>query len=89
MPTDSTSATTQASIKTTLRQKILEQASNIRIARAMERQNIDRTLGVGNFDNFLAEFNVEYQNSRTGKDPVPSARKLKKVSREKIITKLV
>lgn len=89
MPSDSTSATTQASIKTTLKQKVLEEVANIRIARAMERQNIDRTVGVGNFDKFLNEYNVEYKNSRTGKDPVPSARKLKKVSREEIVTKLV
>jgi hypothetical protein len=69
-----------AMIKLALRQKIIEAKDLLKIRRAMDRENINKALGVGNTDVFVAEFNVEYKNTRTTSDPRPSRRKLKKVS---------
>ncbi|MGB8691508.1 MAG: hypothetical protein WCD53_29880 [Microcoleus sp.] len=76
-------------IKITFKAKILEEVENMRIARALERQNINRAIGVGQFDNFEKEFNTEYAKSRTSKDSIPSKRKLKKVSQTQSTKKLV
>jgi hypothetical protein len=69
-----------AVIKLALRHKIIEAKDLLKIRRAMERDNINRAIGVGSTDAFVAEFNVEYKNTRAGSDPKPSKRKLKKVS---------
>ncbi|MEG4459168.1 hypothetical protein [Microcoleus sp. N9_A1] len=76
-------------IKVTLKAKILEAVEEMRITRALERQNINRAIGVGQFNNFEKEFNTEYAKSRTGKDSMPSKRKLKKVSQTQPTKKLV
>lgn len=79
----------KALIKTFLRAKIIEAVENLRVERALERENINRAVGVGNFKNFQKKFNSEYAQSREGKDPIPSKRKLKKVSQNLILKKLV
>jgi hypothetical protein len=79
----------KAFIKTFLRTKIAEAVDNLRIERALDRENINRAVGVGKFKNFQKEFNSEYEQSREGKDPIPSKRKLKKVSQNLILKKLV
>lgn len=75
-------------VKNHLKSKVLETVGEMRIARALERQNINRAIGVGNFDNFEEEFNGEYSKCREGKDPIPSKRKLKKVSETQPTIKL-
>jgi hypothetical protein len=79
----------KALIKTFLKAKIIEAVENLRVERALDRENINRAVGVGNFKNFQKEFNSEYEQSREGKDPIPSKRKLRKVSQSLILKKLV
>jgi hypothetical protein len=79
----------KALIKAFLRAKIIEAVEDLRVERALDRENINRAVGVGNFKNFQKEFNGEYEQSREGKDPIPSKRKLKKVSGNLILKKLV
>lgn len=76
-------------VKNHLKSKILETVGEMRISRALERQNLNRAIGVGNFDNFEEEFNGEYAKCRReGKDSTPSKRKLKKVSETQPTKKL-
>ena len=75
-------------IKNHLKSKILETVEELRISRALDRQNINRAIGVGQFDNFEKEFNTEYARCRSGKDSIPSKRKLKKVSQTQPTKKL-
>ncbi|MEG4497579.1 hypothetical protein QUB05_05590 [Microcoleus sp. F10-C6] len=80
----------QALIKAAIKMKVLETVENMRVERALERENINRAVGVGNFKNFEKEYNSEYEQSRNGvKDPVPSKRKLKKVSSNLNLKKLM
>ncbi len=79
----------KATLKLFLRAKIKETVENLRVERALERDNINRAIGVGNFKAFQKEYNAEYAQSREGKDSHPSKRKLKKVSQNLILKKLV
>lgn len=79
----------KALIKAHLRAKIIEAVENMRVERALDRENINRAIGVGNFRSFQKEFNTEYEQIREGKDSIPSKRKLKKVSTNLILKKLV
>jgi len=79
----------KALIKKFLKAKIIEAVENLRVERALERENINRAVGVGNFKNFQKEFNTEYEQSREGKDSNPSKRKLRKVSQNLNLKKLV
>jgi hypothetical protein len=80
----------KALIKAAMRAKVYEAVENMRVERALERENINRAVGVGNFENFEKEYNSEYEQSRSStKDPIPSKRKLKKVSSNLNLKKLV
>jgi hypothetical protein len=80
----------KALIKASVRAKVLEAVENMRVERALERENINRAVGVGNFKNFEKEYNTEYEQSRNStKDPIPSKRKLKKVSSNLNLKKLM
>lgn len=79
----------QAAIKADMKAKVIEAVENMRVERALERENINRAIGVGNFRNFEKEYNSEYEQSRTNKDSIPSRRKLKKVSTNLNLRKLV
>ncbi|MBD0342286.1 MAG: hypothetical protein ICV61_15830 [Microcoleus sp. Co-bin12] len=72
-----------------MRAKIIEAVENLRVQRALERENINRAVGVGNFKKFQKQLNSEYEQSREGKDPIPSQRRLKKVSQNLSLKKLV
>ncbi|MEG4032079.1 MULTISPECIES: hypothetical protein [unclassified Microcoleus] len=80
----------KALIKAYLKTKTLEAVNNLRIKRALDRENINRAVGVGNFENFEKQYNTEYEQCRnSSKDPIPSKRKLKKVSTNLNLKKLV
>ncbi len=80
----------KALIKAYLKSKTIEAVENLRIERALERENINRAVGVGNFENFEKQYNTEYEQCRNGiKDPIPSKRKLKKVSNNLTLKKMV
>jgi len=80
----------KALIKAAIKAKVIEAVENMRVERALQRENINRAVGVGNFTNFEKEYNSEYEQSRSStKDPIPSKRKLKKVSSNLNLKKLV
>ncbi|MEG4047816.1 hypothetical protein [Microcoleus sp. Pol17_C1] len=79
----------QAAMKAFIKAKVTETVENMRVERALDRENINRAVGVGNFKNFEKQYNAEYEQCRITKDSIPSKRKLKKVSSNLNLKKLV
>lgn len=69
-----------AMIKVFLRQKILEHVRKLKIEAALDRENINRAIGVGDFATFEKEFETDYANTSSKRPKQPRKAKLTKLS---------
>lgn len=83
------SAVTQADIKLVLGKQVKDDVRQYRRELAMQRINLGKVLGVGNMEDYIGEWEVDFQNSTTTpKEPQSKNKKLKRVTRIKRNPKL-
>lgn len=70
MPQDSTSAT-QAQVTEFIGNAVQVEIDKMKIQRVLERQNIERAMGVGEMSNFEKEFVSRYKLTRSEPVPLP------------------
>lgn len=70
----------QAAIKLFLKQKIDEHVNKLKIERALARENINRAIGVGDFETFEKEFETDYARTSSKRPKQPRKAKLTKLS---------
>jgi len=83
------SAVTQGDIKVYLGRVVRDDVRQLRREMAMERVNILKTVGVGNLENYIEEWEVDFSGSTTStKTPGAKNKKLKRITKTKRNPKL-
>ncbi|MEG5075916.1 hypothetical protein QUB36_13515 [Microcoleus sp. AT8-B1] len=83
------SAITQADIKKVIGKQVKDDVRQYRRELALQRINLNKVIGVGNLENYIDEWEVDFANSTTTpKTPEPKNKKLKKITSTKRNPKL-
>jgi len=83
------SAITQADIKKVISKQVKDDVRQYRRELALQRINLNKVIGVGNLENYIDEWEVDFANSTTTpKTPEPKNKKLKKITSTKRNPKL-
>ncbi|MEG4070932.1 hypothetical protein QUA42_27005 [Microcoleus sp. Pol11C2] len=82
-------AITQGDIKVYLGRIVRDDVRQLRREMAMDRVNILKTVGVGNLENYIEEWEVDFSGSTTStKPPEAKNKKLKRITQTKRNPKL-
>lgn len=82
-------AVTQGDIKLFITRQVKDDVRQLRREMAMQRININKAVGVGNMEDFINEWEVDFANSTaSAKAPEPKNKKLKRITNIKQNVKL-
>jgi len=83
------SAITKGDIRTVLRKQVKDDVKQYRRELALQRINIGKVIGVGNLDDYVDEWELDFANSTiTSKEPQEKNKKLKRITKTKRNPKL-
>ena len=83
------SAITKADIKAVLAKQVRDDVGQFRRELALQRININKVVGVGNLEDFIKEWEVDFANSTTVQQELqPKSKKMKRITRTKKRSKL-
>jgi hypothetical protein len=80
---------TQADIKLVLKKQVRDDVRQYRRELSLQRININKVVGVGNLEDYVNEWEVDFANStNTSKEPRSKNKKLKRITKTKRNSKL-
>jgi len=83
------SAITKGDIKIVIRKQVKDDVRQYRRELALQRINISKVIGVGNLDDYVDEWELDFANSAvTSKEPQQKNKKLKRITKAKRNPKL-
>lgn len=83
------SAITQGDIKLVLRKQVKDDVRQFRRELSLQRININKAVGVGNMEDYIDEWELNFANSTiTSKESQSKSRKLKRITKTKRNPKL-
>lgn len=78
------SAITQGDIKLFLRKQVKDDVRQYRRELSLQRINVNKVVGVGNMEDYIDEWELDFANSTiTSKEPQPKNKKLKRLTKTK------
>ena len=83
------STITQADIKFVLRKQVKDDVRQYRRELSLQRINVGKVVGVGNMEDYIEEWELDFANSTTiPREPQPKNKKLKRITKTKRNPKL-
>jgi hypothetical protein len=83
------SAISKGDIKIVLKKQVTDDVRQYRRELSLQRINISKVVGVGNLDDYIDEWELDFANSAvTGKEPQQKNKKLKRITKTKRNLKL-